>query len=206
MSGADNESGQGGRCGAKGRSGKPCGLPAGHGTEHVGTGRCKLHGGSTPSHVNKARREVAEEAVRTFGLPVETTPQEALLAEVSRTAGHVKWLGDIVAELEKADVVNGITKTVQLPNGGRRVEAAAAVTVWVRLYQQERDRLVRVCDVAIRAGVAERAVRLAEQQAMLVADVLRGVLADMGVDPTSDEARESMRRHLTLVHNSEEAA
>lgn len=36
------------KCGAKGRSGRPCGLPAGHGTDHVGEGRCRRHGGATP--------------------------------------------------------------------------------------------------------------------------------------------------------------
>lgn len=34
------------KCGATGKqSGAPCGRPAGWGTDHVGTGRCKLHGG-----------------------------------------------------------------------------------------------------------------------------------------------------------------
>lgn len=35
------------RCGAKNRHGKPCGLVAGMGTDHRGTGRCKFHGGSS---------------------------------------------------------------------------------------------------------------------------------------------------------------
>lgn len=37
-------------CGAKlkHRPGQYCGQPAGWGTDHVGEGRCKLHGGSTP--------------------------------------------------------------------------------------------------------------------------------------------------------------
>lgn len=34
-------------CGATNRDGGPCGLPAGWGTEHVGEGRCKLHGGAS---------------------------------------------------------------------------------------------------------------------------------------------------------------
>lgn len=33
-------------CGAKTRQGTPCQLLAGWGTDHVGTGRCKLHGGN----------------------------------------------------------------------------------------------------------------------------------------------------------------
>lgn len=36
------------KCGARKRDGSddPCGLPAGWGTDHVGDGRCKLHGGN----------------------------------------------------------------------------------------------------------------------------------------------------------------
>ena len=35
------------KCGAKTRAGTPCQQPAGWGTEHPGTGRCKLHGGAS---------------------------------------------------------------------------------------------------------------------------------------------------------------
>ena len=35
------------RCGAKNRAGTPCQQKAGWGTVHVGTGRCKLHGGAS---------------------------------------------------------------------------------------------------------------------------------------------------------------
>ena len=35
-------------CGAKNRKGTPCRLRAGWGTNHVGYGRCKLHGGLSP--------------------------------------------------------------------------------------------------------------------------------------------------------------
>jgi hypothetical protein len=35
-------------CGAKTRKGTSCQARAGHGTDHVGQGKCKLHGGATP--------------------------------------------------------------------------------------------------------------------------------------------------------------
>lgn len=34
-------------CGATNRNGDPCGLRAGWGTDHVGEGKCKLHGGAS---------------------------------------------------------------------------------------------------------------------------------------------------------------
>lgn len=36
------------KCGAKNRAGSPCARPAGWGTDHAGSGRCKLHGGAAP--------------------------------------------------------------------------------------------------------------------------------------------------------------
>lgn len=41
------------KCGATARNGKPCPLSAGFGTEHLGQGRCKFHGGNAgrpPTH------------------------------------------------------------------------------------------------------------------------------------------------------------
>lgn len=43
-------------CGAKTRSGTPCNQPAGWGTDHLGEGRCKLHGGSSPGRPIKHGR------------------------------------------------------------------------------------------------------------------------------------------------------
>lgn len=36
------------KCGKKNRAGGKCAKPAGWGTDHVGVGPCKLHGGATP--------------------------------------------------------------------------------------------------------------------------------------------------------------
>lgn len=51
------------KCGARTRAakreGRPCQQAAGWGTDHPGYGRCKLHGGRTPSGRNAARRAMA---------------------------------------------------------------------------------------------------------------------------------------------------
>src|SRR5260221_537926 len=114
MTGAENKPGHGKRfCDAKKRQGEgTCHRPAGWGTEHPGTGRCKLHGGSTHDHKAAARTEIARRAVETYGLPREVTPDVALLEEVHRTAGHVAWLAEIVAAIEEDDLVWGKTEEV----------------------------------------------------------------------------------------------
>jgi hypothetical protein len=123
-------------------------------------------------------------------------PHEALLEEVHRTAGHVAWIGETVGQLDRNQLVHGITRTVQLPDGSRTVEARAAINIWVKLYQEERDRLVRVAKAAIDAGVEERQVRLAEGQAQQLAQVVRAVLTDLGHDLSDENIRNVVRLRL----------
>jgi hypothetical protein len=53
------------KCGAKKKSGGTCGRPAGWGTDHPGTGRCKLHGGaSTGPKTEEGKKRVAENALK----------------------------------------------------------------------------------------------------------------------------------------------
>lgn len=40
-------------------AGSPCGNPAGYKTDHLGFGRCHLHGGATPNGVKAAEKEAA---------------------------------------------------------------------------------------------------------------------------------------------------
>ena len=52
-------------CGANKRQGEgTCRRPAGWGTAHVGVGRCKLHGGKTPTQEAGAHRTELEQVAR----------------------------------------------------------------------------------------------------------------------------------------------
>ncbi len=46
-------------CGAKTRGGGQCQHPAGWGTQHVGSGRCKLHGGASTGPIKTGRYSLA---------------------------------------------------------------------------------------------------------------------------------------------------
>lgn len=173
-------------CGAKKRQGEgTCTRPAGWGTDHVGIGRCKLHGGRTPDHVKQANVVKAERAVATYGLPREVAPDQALLEEVHRTAGHVAWLGEVVGRLEQGEVTWGLAEETDAPitdgGGGVTTKHKAAVNVWVKLYQDERKHLAAVCRDALAAGIAERQVRLAEQQGALLAGAVNRILEGLGL-------------------------
>jgi hypothetical protein len=178
------------RCGAKTRSGAPCAKTAGWGTSHNGFGNCKLHGGASPNGEKHGKRLEAEQAVVTYGLPREVDPHSALLEELHRTAGHVAWLGQLVGDLNQRDL-----KQYQLAESGGVIERPA---IWVELYHRERAHFAKVAKTCVDVGIEERRVKLAEQQGELLAQVIRGVLTDLGV-ADHPEAPAVVRRHLTLV-------
>lgn len=190
------------QCGAKRRNGETCHLSAGYGTEHLGKGKCKFHGGSTPSHVNKWRAEAAkeklEEAAELYGLPEEVEPAEALLQELHRTAGHVAWLNDEIRTMKDEDELYGPV------GGGKDSHPSVHPHVFLRLYQEERKHLAAVAKMCLDAGIAERQVRIAEQQGVIIASMLKALLKELGVT-MNVENRTIVRKHLTQAAESQRA-
>lgn len=152
----------------------------------VGAAVCTVHGGNASQVKRAADKRAAmkkvEALVATYGLPVITTPQQAMLDEVHRTAGHVAWLQEQVRALTPDELAWGVTK-VKEGGDDRGTTEEAVPNALLRLYQDERDRLVRVCAAALRAGIEERQVRLAEQQGALLVDLIRGILDDLKLTP-----------------------
>jgi hypothetical protein len=183
-------------------SGRTCGHSAGWDTEHNGRGRCKFHGGNTPTHVKAAQREELAEAIVTFGLPIDIEPTDAMLDEVHRTAGVVLFLEGEVRKLAPEELTYGIHRDIGRSVAGkiveRVVERRAGVVALVKLWQSERRHMVNVCAKAIAAGIAERQVRVAEQHAAIFAAALRGMFEDLGV-ADHPKLGKIVRRHLTLV-------
>jgi hypothetical protein len=186
-------------CGGKRRgtdnAGKTCTRPAGWGTDHVGVGRCKLHGGKTPTHQQAGQKALAAAAVTTFGLPREIDPRDALLEEVYRTAGAVDWLTQKVRDLQAEAVVWGKAEET-----ADDIKYKAGVNVWVQLLQQERAHMVRVAKEAINAGIEERRVRLAEQQGTMLASVIKAILGDLNLNAEQQAlVPQIVPRHLRAV-------
>lgn len=197
------EDGIPGKCNAKTRSVTSkarmnylCKHEAGYGTTHKGVGRCKYHGGSTPDHVLNAQRKMLEKAVQTYGLPkVGITPEEALLEELERTAGAVQWIGDRIAQMEPEALVWGRHQAKQL--GMRRmadeheelvaaigpdlyeITLQAGISAWLDLYLKERAHLTKIAAVAIKAGLEERKINLAERQGAQLRTVLAAVFSEL---------------------------
>lgn len=169
-----------------------CSQPAGYGTDHVGIGRCKFHGGAAPNYRNKVQTLRAAAAVEQYGLPREIDPHDALLEELARTAGHVDWLRLQIANIEHSTTElpdgksnptpnNKGSKLVQPVGGGEGGYPDFTPNIWIRMYNDERKHLIRIAKTCIDAGIEERRVRLAESQGQIIAEVLRNVLGQLNV-------------------------
>ena len=165
------------KCGANKTNGQgTCGREAGWGTDHLGFGNCKNHGGSTPAGIVYASRVAQESKLLQYGGPIELDPHQALLNEVYRSAGHVQWLEDKVRLLTDGDMSEE-TIAGKVPN------------FWIRWYTDERMRLVNSAAVCIKAGVAERRVKIAEEQGRVLADAIRTILNELGLN--ADQQRKA---------------
>lgn len=111
-----------------------------------------------------------------YGDPIEVDPHEALLGEVRRSAGHVRWLGELIGRFESIDDLK------QFSGVNRGTEADDVIftwerpAVWVQMYQDERSHLAKVSKMAIDAGVAERVVAVAEEQGQIMAQGIQLLL------------------------------
>lgn len=166
-------------CGARKKSkkgGTLCSLPAGYRTDHPGYGKCSFHGGNTPTLRTSAAKYVGGEVVDKmtmsygYGVPIKLSPTEALLQEVRRTGGHVAWLADRIQLWEMADENGTLSKPI-----------TEVQQQWLDLYHKERANLVKVAKTALDAGVAERKVRLAEQQGELMIAALNMVFEKLNL-------------------------
>ena len=180
--------------------GKPCSRDA-----MLGQEQCFSHGGNAPQNkaaaAKRLEQQAAEAAVVTYGLPLDITPTEGLIAEVQWSAGHVAWLREKVRQIDgDSALVWGKTehrvKTGGEDHGTTTVEHAAP-SIWLEMYLRERKHFVEVCATALRAGVEERKVRLAESQGDLLAQVIRGLLSDLELTPEQEAtAAEAVPRRL----------
>ncbi len=178
---------QEGKCNAKGRTGKPCKRPAGHGTAHVGYGACRLHAGGTPNAMISAQRKMAVEAVGMFALRRDVDPRTALLEEVHRAAGAIVWLEGKVNELDAQALIWGVTEERDSTGHmGDSVTSSATYSKWYEMLGDERKRLVDASKACIAAGLMEREVQIAEKQGLMIAAVVRGILGKLNLTPEQE--------------------
>lgn len=197
------------RCRAKAKStGERCARYAIEG----GT-TCRVHGGASKGAKAAAARRIAAgkaaKAMRLFAEPETVDPSQALLDLVHWTAGEVTyWRAQVRALAEEsADALTwsktrheeGVGVGSEGGYGSKDVEEAAPHVAYAMLSAAQ-DRLAKYATAALRAGVEERRVKLAEQQGELVAGAIRAILADLQLTAEqSARVPEVVPRHLRLL-------
>lgn len=182
----------------------------------VGSTICMVHGGANKAIRKKGRerraKELAERELVELGHQIEgTDPTLALLGLVAEAAGNVAFLRRKVQQLEQGYVGRVYRERIAEDEDdpgepgqgivGPNHLGDGAPHVYLVLYADWSDRLARYSKMAIEAGIVERQVQLAERQGELIAQVIRGVLGDLGV-PGTPETAAVVRKHLSLAASS----
>lgn len=184
-----------GRCRKRRKDGGQCGAMAIAGTE-----ACRRHAG-IPVAVARAKGAVVVELHR-WGLTEQrdlVDPSMTLLRLLTQSATRADMLGaELRRVVEEAgdlrEALVGDSWVTDADGSSRKAgEYQRALTV---LEGQERDRCANFAKLAIAAGLAERTVRLAEQQGTVIASVILGVLTDLGLPAGSEEVRSLIAAHI----------
>ena len=135
----------------------------------------------------------------TFGTPLlDEDPGVVILERIGTLAGHVRWLQTRVEALTPDELVWGTTRQ---KTGGHDagVTEEARPHVWLDLYERWNAALVKLCLEAVRIGLQERQVRVAEQQGALLCGMLDGLLTELGHNPNDPATAAVVVKHLSLV-------
>lgn len=198
------------------RAGRVCRQPAGFRTDHPGIGKCYLHGGSTYSHRKAAQRVMAEQMAATYGLPIETTPEDALTQELYRTAGHVAWLSEQIRTLTADDLVWGMAEAKSVADldeygsiaalraAGKTEDDDASklyelvmksgISAWVELYLRERKHLADVASSMLKIGIEAKRVESIRRQGLQLSAVVRAFVKLLELTPEQMLAVPSLLR------------
>ena len=109
-------------CGARTRSGGHCLKPSGWGTDHVGQGRCRLHGGATPitsGRYSKVQRERVRELIEQFEAdpdPLNILPELAAARALFQdfVERYDEWRDALLAWHESYQADGGAAKPRQI--------------------------------------------------------------------------------------------
>lgn len=152
--------------------------------------RCRAHGGRSPQAKQKAAQRV--EVKKLLGIQhtyEHIDPATVLLDLVAAAAAEVKWLEDQVAELTPDALTwNEVQHRYGTSTEGpidETTNKAVEHTLIVQL-REARHRLADYATRALKAGVEERRVQMAEQHAALIFGVIQRALTRLDL---TDEQR-----------------
>lgn len=172
------------------RTGEHCSQAAGFQTDHAGFGQCRLHGGITPAGKKSAARQAGRELIQQvkFGGDLKitnVTAEQALIEEVRRSTAMVRWLEERIGawqyDIDPQAELGGLPRMM-----GETWKGNSQLTdqhAWLICYREERAHAAKVAKMAIDAGIAERMVRIAEDQGIMLGTAIKAVLDALNLTP-----------------------
>lgn len=157
---------------------------------------CKSHGGGSRKVRAKANRTLAQtqtrhkamRALARFGqLPdTDTEPATHMLMLIAEKRMEVEWLGQYLENVDDKQLFMGITKltTSSGPLGESTSETAeAGQHIAYQVLHKAQDQLAAYTSAAIKAGIEERQVQIAESTAAQFGQVLERIRTALGLTP-----------------------
>ncbi len=147
---------------------------------------CRMHGGAAPQAraaglMRVATQKIEASAARTLAHEGITAIEDPL-EELGKLAAGAKALMEALGarvnaldDLEHFDAKN-----------------SPAIKAEVQMYERAIDRVHRLLDSLVRHGYAERQIQIQESEAMLVAGVLRRVIAALGLTAEQQKSAQSL--------------
>jgi hypothetical protein len=180
------------------RTKKQCGKHPIPGSRHCGN-----HAGSPKA---RAHAEVRVELAKwTLGTP-DIDPAQTLLQLLAQSRTRVEQYATRLAQLvdeHGGDLAEAmVSDQYVMSDSGHLQKVGEYIRGLAQLEADERDRCANFARLAIAAGIAERQVRLAEQQGALMATFMRAVLGDaeLGLSPEQrSKVPMVMQRHLQAL-------
>lgn len=181
-------------CGGSLRSGLGiCTKPPGFGTDHLGFGRCRYHGGTTPSGHKRAAVIEARQRAKEFGNKTsnQIDPADALRQELTRTNNMLEWAREMCQILIDSSAAGRGKKTDIIDN--------PQFLGYRNIMDQERDRLVRIARASMDTTLNARKQALAEALAAVVIDCFHSMTRQIpDLTPVQLEAaQEVLKSELT---------
>lgn len=200
------------RCEAKRKDGGTCG---GLALAGINPPRCRMHAGKSKQQIRVQQAVVME--LSRWGLNGHSTMADAgevLLRLVTQSAARCELYGGLLGRayeaaktgdsldplIESSGVAALIGYRYGVDREGNRFQQEEAIRGLAKLEAEERDRCANFAAKAVAAGLAERQVRMAEAQGMLMVGVIRNILDDLALTAEQQQrAGEIVARQLRAV-------
>jgi hypothetical protein len=170
----------------------------------IGSPVCIMHGQNRRTKEKRLRliaEDAAVQAFRRWGVPVEVSGTEAIVEQIHLWAGIERFYRFQVDSLSKENMMWGMSKSTTGVNPSDTYEAKPHL--WIVLHEMASNNLVRFAAEAIKAGLEERRVRLAEKQGALVAEALQRIFGDLDLsDAQWTKVGDIVPRHLRMLSAS----